>query len=205
VSPPGGGRGRFIVIEGGEGVGKSTQVARLAERLRAVGYVVDETREPGGTEAGAALRARLLHGDAIDAETELAWLLEDRRLHVEQRIKPNLARKMVVVSDRFSPSTLAYQGVARGMGADEVARRSDEVAGGIEPDVVIVLDLPDAVAEARVAHDRDRFERAGDAFHARVRAAYRELSRSRGWVVVDASGTPDEVADRVWAAVAPRL
>jgi len=197
--------GVFIVIEGGEGVGKSTQVARLTERLRGEGYEVDETREPGGTEAGAALRTKLLHGDAIDAETELAWLLEDRRLHVEQRIKPNLARNMVVVSDRFSPSTLAYQGIARGMGVGEVERRGAAATGGLEPDVVVVLDLPDAVAEARVAQDRDRFERAGDAFHARVRAAYRELAPERGWVVVDASGPPDEVADRVWAVVAPRL
>ena len=195
----------LIVVEGGEGVGKSTQVARLAERLRAEGYAVDQTREPGGTEAGAALRAKLLHGDAIDAETELAWLLEDRRLHVEQRIKPDLARNIVVVSDRFSPSTLAYQGVARGMGVDDVERRGAAVAGGVEPDVVIVLDLPDDVAEARVTQDRDRFEREGDDFHARVRAAYRELAPARGWVVVDASGTPDEVAERVWAAVAPRL
>ena len=195
----------FIVVEGGEGVGKSTQVALLAARLRGEGYAVDETREPGGTEAGVALRARLLHGDAIDPETELEWLLEDRRLHVEQRIKPNLARDMVVVSDRFSPSTLAYQGVARGMGVDGVERRCAVAAGGVEPDVVIVLDLPDDVAEARVARDRDRFEREGDAFHARVRAAYRELAPARGWIVVDASGTPDEVADRVWAAVAPRL
>jgi len=195
----------LIVIEGGEGVGKSTQVALLAARLRAAGHAVDETREPGGTEAGAALRAKLLHGDAIDAETELAWLLEDRRLHVEQRIRPNLARNIVVVSDRFSPSTLAYQGVARGMGIDEMERRSRAVAADVEPDVVVVLDLPDDAAEARVAKDRDRFEREGDAFHARVRAAYRELAPERGWLVVDATGTPDEVADRVWAAVAPRL
>ena len=195
----------FVVIEGGEGVGKSTQVALLAERLRAAGYEVDETREPGGTEDGAALRDKLLHGEAIDAETELTWLLEDRRLHVEQRIRPSLAQGMIVVSDRFAPSTLAYQGAARGMGVDEVERRSALVVGGLEPDVVVVLDLPDDVAEARVARDRDRFERAGTEFHARVRAAYRELAPARGWVLVDASGSPAEVADRVWAAVAPRL
>jgi dTMP kinase len=195
----------FLVVEGGEGVGKSTQVALLAERLRAVGHTVDQTREPGGTEAGAALRDKLLHGDAIDAETELGWLLEDRRLHVEQRIKPNLARDMVVVSDRFTPSTLAYQGAARGMGVDAVERRGAIAAGGLEPDVVIVLDLPDDEAEARVASDRDRFEREGAEFHARVRAAYRELAPAHGWVVIDASGSPDEVAARVWAAVAPHL
>jgi len=195
----------FVVIEGGEGVGKSTQVARLAARLRAAGHAVDETREPGGTPEGAALRARLLHGDDIDAETELAWMLEDRRLHVAQRIEPNLARGMVVVSDRFSPSTLAYQGVARDMGVAAVERRCADATGGLEPDVVVVLDLPDDVAETRVAAERDRFEREGRDFHARVRAAYRELAPDRGWVVVDASGSPDEVAERVWAAVAPRL
>jgi dTMP kinase len=195
----------FLVVEGGEGAGKSTQVALLATRLRDAGYQVDETREPGGTEEGAALREKLLHGDAIDAETELAWMLEDRRLHVEQRIKPDLARGVVVVCDRFSPSTLAYQGVAREMGVEAVERRCAAATGGLDPDLVIVLDLPDDVAEARVAADRDRFEREGAAFHARVRAAYRELAPARGWVVIDASGAPDAVADRVWAAVAPRL
>jgi dTMP kinase len=195
----------FLVVEGGEGVGKSTQVALLASQLRAGGHAVDETREPGGTEAGVALRDKLLHGDVLDAETELEWMLEDRRLHVAQRIKPNLARDMVVVSDRFSPSTLAYQGVARGMGVEEVERRCVDATGGLEPDLVVVLDLPDEVAEARVAVDRDRFEREGADFHARVRAAYRELAPARGWVVVDASGSPGEVADRVWAVVAPRL
>lgn len=195
----------LIVVEGGEGAGKSTQVARLAERLRAKGYGVDETREPGGTTEGAELREKLLHGAAIDAETELAWMLDDRRLHVERRIRPALARGLVVVSDRFSPSTLAYQGVARGMGVDEVERRCAAATGGLEPDVVIVLDLPDDVAEARVAADRDRFEREGGAFHSRVRAAYRELAPARGWVIVDASGSPDEVAERVWAVVADRL
>jgi dTMP kinase len=195
----------FIVVEGGEGAGKSTQVAKLAARLRDAGHDVDETREPGGTEEGAALREKLLHGDAIDAETELGWMLEDRRLHVEQRIKPDLARGIVVVCDRFSPSTLAYQGVARGMGVEAVERRCAVATGGVEPDVVIVLDLPDDVAEARVAANRDRFEREGATFHARVRAAYRELAPARGWVVVDAGGSPDAVAERVWAVVAPRL
>src|SRR5437870_284460 len=163
----------FIVIEGGEGVGKSTQVALLVERLRAAGCAVDPTREPGGTEAGAELRRKLLHGAEIDAAIELEWLLEDRRIHVEQRIKPDLDNGVVVVSDRFTPSTLSYQGVARGMGVEEIERRSAAVTAGIVPDLVVVLDLPDDVAEARIARDRDRFEREGAEFHARVRAAYR--------------------------------
>ena len=195
----------FIVLEGGEGVGKSTQTGLLAGRLRDAGYEVDQTREPGGTAKGVELRQKLLHGDAIDVETELEWMLEDRRIHVEERILPNLARGVVVVCDRFSPSTIAYQGVARGVGVDAVERRCALATGGLEPDLVIVLDLPDDVAEARVAGNRDRFERAGAEFHARVRNAYRELAPARGWVLVDASGSADEVAARVWAVVEPRL
>jgi dTMP kinase len=91
------------------------------------------------------------------------------------------------------------------MGVEEVERRSAEATGGLEPDLVLVLDLPDAVAEARVAGHRDRFERAGADFHAAVRQAYRDLAPDRGWVLVDANGSPAEVADRIWAVVEPRL
>jgi dTMP kinase len=196
----------FIVVEGGEGVGKSTQVDLLVERLRASGRVVDRTREPGGTQKGIELRERLLHDPRdLDPDDELALMLEDRRIHVEERIAPELARGTVVVSDRFSPSTLAYQGVARGLGLERVEAMCAAVTAGTDPDVVVVLDLPDAVAESRLTDDRDRFERAGAEFHSRVRAAYRELAPARGWVVVDASGSPAEVADRVWAAVQPYL
>jgi dTMP kinase len=196
----------FIVVEGGEGVGKSTQVDLLVTRLEAAGRVVDKTREPGGTQRGAELRDRLLHDSrGVDPDEELDLMLEDRRIHLEERIGPDLAQGIVVVCDRFTPSTLAYQGVARGLGLDKVETKAREVTGYVEPDVVVVLDLPDDVAEARVTGDRDRFERAGADFHARVRAAYRELAPSRGWVIVDASGSRAEVADRVWAAVAPHL
>jgi len=197
--------GRFIVVEGGEGVGKSTQVDVLAARLAASGAAVDKTREPGGTEEGVALRHKLLHAGDVTPEDELGWMLEDRRIHVEQRIRPNLENGMVVVCDRFTPSTLAYQGKARGMGVDDVERRSVAATGGLEPDVVVVLDLPDEIAESRVARDRDRFEREGADFHAAVRRAYRELAPARGWVLLDASGSVDDVAARVWAVVEPHL
>ena len=195
----------FIVVEGGEGVGKSTQVERLASRLRSLGRSVDRTREPGGTPAGAELRERLLHGGEVDAETELGWFLEDRRIHVDERIRPSLGKGMIVVCDRFSPSTIVYQGVARGMGVDYVESRCLEATKEIVPDVVLVLDLADDIAEARVAPSRDRLEREGGAFHAVVRQAFRDLAPGRGWVLVDASGTPKEVAARVWAVVAPLL
>ena len=139
------------------------------------------TYEPGDTKTGAELRAVLLHADtALDAHAELLLMLADRAQHVAEVVRPALERGALVVCDRYEPSTLAYQGVARGLGVDEVERLSRWAAAGVEPDVVIVLDVPDAIAEARVSADRDRFERAGDDFHARVRAAYRDLGAGAG-------------------------
>src|SRR5205807_816040 len=103
-----------------------------------------------------------------DPRTELLLMLADRAQHVAEVIRPALARGAVVVCDRFAPSTLAYQGVARGLGVDAVEGLSTWAAGGIEPDAVIVLDLADDIAESRVSAERDRFERAGSEFHARV-------------------------------------
>ncbi len=194
--------GRFIVVEGGEGVGKSTQVGLLATSLRASGREVVVTYEPGDTKTGAELRAVLLHADtALDPRAELLLMLADRAQHVAEVIRPALDRGAIVVCDRFEPSSLAYQGAARGLGVDEVERSSKWAAAGVEPDLVIVLDLPDSIAEARVSADRDRFERAGAAFHADVRAAYRDLAPAHGWAIVDAGGTPEEVAARVLDAV----
>lgn len=196
--------GRFVVVEGGEGVGKSTQVERLAASLRARGHDVVITYEPGDTKTGTELRNALLHADAaLDPRAELLLLLADRAQHVAEVIRPALARGAVVVCDRYAPSTLAYQGFARGLGVHEVERLSSWAAGGVEADVVIVLDLPDSIAERRVSPNPDRFERAGAEFHTRVRAAYRELAAAHGWLLVDADGTPDEVAARVLARVTP--
>jgi dTMP kinase len=196
------GSGRFIVVEGGEGVGKSTQVPRLAASLRASGREVVVTHEPGDTKLGAELRAVLLHADnELDARAELLLMIADRAQHLTEVVTPALARGAIVICDRYEPSTLAYQGVARGLGVESVERLSEWATAGVEPDVVVVLDLPDEIAEARVSADRDRFERAGADFHARVRTAYRDLAPARGWVLVDADGTPDDVAARVLAAV----
>jgi dTMP kinase len=196
------GSGRFIVVEGGEGVGKSTQVPRLAASLRASGREVVVTHEPGDTKLGAELRAVLLHADNhLDARAELLLMIADRAQHLAEVVTPALARGAIVVCDRYEPSTLAYQGVARGLGVESVERLSEWATAGVEPDIVVVLDLPDEIAEARVSVDRDRFERAGADFHARVRTAYRDLAPARGWVLVDADGTPDDVAARVLAAV----
>jgi dTMP kinase len=198
--------GRFVVLEGGEGVGKSTQVRALVDRLQWLGYRATETREPGGTELGSTVRAALLHTESdVDPHAELLLLMADRAQHVAEVVRPRVGRGEIVVSDRFTPSSLAYQGVARGFGVEAVERMSTFATGGLEPDVVVVLDLDDSVAEARVARDRDRLEREGDSFHATVRKAYRNLAAERGWCVVDASGSEVEVAARVWAAVLPVL
>jgi len=196
----------FVVFEGGEGVGKSTQVARCADWARASGREVVVTYEPGDTKTGAAIRELLLHADGpLDAHAELMLMLADRAQHVAEVIEPALARGAVVISDRYTPSTLAYQGVARGLGVAFVEELSAWAAGGLAPDAVVVLDLPDAEAEARVAAARDRVERAGDLFHRQVRAAYRTLGTERGWLLIDASGSPDAVAVRVQAALKPLL
>ncbi|MGH8979169.1 MAG: dTMP kinase [Acidimicrobiia bacterium] len=199
-------RGRFIVLEGGEGSGKSTQAKRLVSRIVAAGRDATLTHEPGHTRVGEEIRLLLLHEDwTLDPRTELLLMLADRAQHVAEVIRPALDAGTVVVSDRYAPSSLAYQGVGRELGVDAVDRVSALAAGGLEPDLVVVLDLPDDVASSRVAAEADRMERAGEAFHAAVRGAYRTLAAERGWVVVPAHGSREEVAERVWAVVEPVL
>ncbi len=192
----------FVVLEGGEGSGKSTQAARLASWMTGNGHEVVSTFEPGDTKLGAHVRDLLLHREGpLDPRSELLLMLADRAQHVTEVIRPALARRAVVISDRFSPSTLAYQGVGRGLGVAAVEQMDAVATGGLVPDVVVVLDVPDDIAEERVAVVRDRLERAGGDFHARVRAAYRELAAERGWCVVDGSAEPDDVELHVREAV----
>jgi dTMP kinase len=199
-------RGVFVVLEGGEGSGKSTQAAILARRLRAEGRDVVETFEPGGTARGALLRSVLLDDDTpLDPRAELLLLAADRAQHIAELITPALARGAVVVCDRFTPSTLVYQGVARALGVDVVEAVDRFATAGVQPDIVVVLDVSDAVALARLPEARDRFERAGAEFHAAVRGAYRDLAPAHGWQVVAGEGPPDAVAALVWTAVAPHL
>ena len=194
----------LIVVEGGEGSGKSTQVARLVARLQRAGLDVVPTFEPGGTDLGRSIRTLLLHGDGPVAPlTEALLLAADRAEHVETVVRPTLARGAYVVSDRFVPSSLVYQGVGRGLGVDTVEAMNAAATSGITPAVVVVLDVSDAVAADRVPEGRDRMERAGIEFHSRVRAAYRDLAAERGWFVVDGARDPDTVEEAVWAVVAP--
>ena len=198
--------GLFIVLEGGDASGKSTQARQLADRLRSNGRDVVETFEPGATQTGAAIRALLLDGDGpIDPMTEALLLAADRAQEVSDVIRPALARGADVVSDRFVPSSLAYQGVGRGLGVERVEELNRWATGGLEPDVVVVLDVDEAVATSRRAAPGDRLERAGAEFHAAVRAAYRTLGADRGWVVIDGNDDPELVSERVWAVVRERL
>jgi dTMP kinase len=199
-------RGAFVALEGGEGSGKSTQAAILARRLRDAGRDVVETFEPGGTARGARLRSLLLDDETtLDPRTELLLLAADRAQHVAELIDPALERGAIVVCDRFSPSTLVYQGVARGLGVAEVEAIDRFAAHGTQPTVVVVLDVSDAVALKRIPAARDRFERAGPAFHAAVRAAYRDLAGERGWHIIAGDADLETVATDVWDAVAPHL
>ncbi|MEA2933184.1 MAG: dTMP kinase [Actinomycetota bacterium] len=192
-------RGRFVVLEGGEGSGKSTQAALLGQRLHAV-----LTREPGGTDVGSRLRDVLLGSGTgpLAARTEALLVVADRAQHVAEVVRPALDRGQNVVSDRFSGSTLAYQGYGRGLDVGELARLSSWASAGLEPDLVLLLDVDQAVAAARRCRPRDRMEAAGDTFHQKVVAGYLALAEADPdrWTVVDGNGAVDEVADRVWSA-----
>ncbi len=199
-------RGRFVVLEGGDGSGKSTQAKVLAAWLREQDATVVETFEPGAGPTGAVLRDVLLHGpEPLAPPAEALLMAADRAQHVATEIEPALARGAWVVCDRYVPSSLVYQGVVRGLGVDVVERLSLVATAGLVPDVVLLLDVSDAIADARRAEESDRLEREGAAFHASVRAAYRELAPARGWTVIDADGDVERVAERVRNAVAPLL
>lgn len=196
-------RGVFVVLEGGDGSGKSTQVPLLAARLRDAGREVAVTREPGGTDLGAQIRSLVLGGGAVAPVTEALLIAADRAEHVSAVIRPALDRGAVVVSDRHVPSSLAYQGVARGLGVEEVARLSAWATGGLEPDVVIVLDVPPGEAARRRAGPEDRMEREPDAFRSLVNQAYRDLAPRFGWTVIDGTAPVAVVAGEIWKAVGP--
>ena len=196
-------RGRFIVLEGGDGVGKSTQRALLGQWLEERGYEVVLTREPGGTELGDLLRSALLHGGHVDARTEALLFATDRAHHVHTVVRPALERGAMVVSDRYLDSSAAYQGAARELGMDEVRDLSLWATNHLLPDLTIVLDLDPEVAAARREGAPDRLERESLDFHRRVREGFLRLAAAdpARYLVLDASREPQElhtaIADRV--------
>jgi dTMP kinase len=195
-------RGRLIAFEGGEACGKSTQARRLAERLDAL-----LTREPGGTHLGERVRELFLDPatGAVEARAEALLVAAARAQHVAEVIEPALAAGRHVVTDRFTGSSLAYQGHGRGLDVEAVRALSVFATGGLEPEVTVLLDVPPDVAAGRRGRALDRLEAEDDGFHQRVRAGYATLAAAEGWVVVDGDAPEDLVADRVWTAVAARI
>jgi dTMP kinase len=199
--------GRLVVIDGVDGCGKTTQVARLVARLAANGIDAFATFEPGATALGRRIRALVLHGsDPVEPMTEALLMAADRAQHVRETVRPALARGVWVVSDRYVASSLAYQGIARGLGVDVVERINAPALDGVVPDVVVVLDVaPEVLAARRASRSVDRIEGAGAAFLAAVLDGFRSLAAERDWVVVDGGADPDTVESVVWAAVAEEI
>jgi len=203
---------QFITLEGGEGTGKSTQAKRLAAKLGEHGIASIVTREPGGSPGAEQIRDLLVHGEPgrWSALTETLLVFAARVDHVEKTIKPALASGKWVISDRFTDSTYAYQGVARGTDREIIRRVQSAAIGDFKPALTLMLDLPVSVglerANARPGSE-NRFEQFDTAFHEKLRQAFLDIARKHGdrCVVIDASGGEDQVAELIWQSVSKRF
>lgn len=204
-------RGLFIVLEGGEGVGKSTQAALLSSWMGDQGIDHVLTREPGGTKVGEAIREIVLgrHDLEMPAETELLLILAARAAFVSEVVRPALAAGKVVLADRFSLSTLAYQGFGRGIDLHSIRSGLEICAGGVEPDLYVVLDVPTEEGTERQRRGGmapDRIEREGDTFLRAVREGYLALAESEpGVVLISGIGQPEEVQERLRSVLESRF
>ena len=204
-------KGVFITFEGGEGAGKSTQLRLLADRVAAAGRDVIATREPGGSPGAEALRDLVVNG-SVDRWSPLAELLifyAARADHLERTIRPALARGAVVLSDRFSDSSRAYQGAGGGVDADLLRAVDGGVVGADKPDLTLILDLPVEAGLARAAArgGDDRFESKGLGFHQRLRDGFLAIAEEEPGrcAVIDGAQPVEAVATQVWAKAAARL
>jgi dTMP kinase len=198
-------RGRYVVLEGGEGVGKTTQAALLVERLAEAGVAARVVREPGGDPFAEAGRELLLGDLPREPEAEVLLFNALRVQLLVGTVRPLLAAGTWVVSDRSSLSTVVYQGHGHGVDLTWTREVCASARSRCEPDLEVVLALDEATARARRT-DRgvtDRFERMDEGFHARVAEGYRVEAAERGLPVVEASGSPDEVAARIWPHLDP--
>lgn len=204
--------GKFITFEGGEGCGKSTQVKRLKAALEAEGLEVVLTREPGGTWLSERIRTLIKdqNEDPPCDRAELLLFLAARAQLVKSVIRPALERGAWVISDRFSDSTLAYQGYGRGLPLEIIDMANKFACENLKSDLTLLLEVDPQVAASRLAGREaatnttaDRIERAGNEFHSRLRRGFAELAKQEPWriVPIDANGTPDEVFDEVWKSL----
>ncbi|TVR07904.1 MAG: dTMP kinase [Salinarimonadaceae bacterium] len=204
--------GLFITLEGGEGAGKSTQIARLGERLRGLGRSVVTTREPGGSPRAEAIRESILagHGKPFGPFAEALMFSAARLDHLKAVIRPALARGDIVLCDRFADSTRAYQGALGAVHDDVLVALEREVVGSTRPDLTLILDLPAEKGLARAAARRggsasapDRFEAENLFFHNKLRRAFKLIAKSEPdrCVVIDADRGADEVAEAIWEYV----
>lgn len=206
-------KGLFITLEGPEGSGKSTQAIRLAAALRHAGYSVVHTREPGGTPLAEAIRQVLLSASArepVTVATEALLILAARSQHVAHVIRPALRRGQIVLCDRFSDSTFAYQGYGRNVNMRWLRRANDVASGGLAPDLTLLFDLPVSVGLARRRNARgrqNRLDRESERFHRKVRRGFLALARQapRRITVIDATQRPDKIAVTAQALVLKRL
>lgn len=205
-------RGIFITFEGTEGCGKSTQVQRLATRLKQAGVRLILTREPGGTPIGETIRELLQfapEGKAMKPETELLLFEASRSQLVRELIEPALTEGTCVISDRFFDSTTVYQGAARKLDAETVANLNRVAVGHCIPDLTLILDVDEATAQRRMQEPRreDRMEQEPAEFYERVRQAYRKLAAAEpGRVVLfDGSRPPDEIEEKIWQTISQRF
>jgi dTMP kinase len=212
------GRGFFVSLEGTEGSGKSTQMKLLSARLREVGHSVTENQEPGATDIGRQIRRIFLapENDSMAPMTELLLVFASRAQAAKEIIRPALERGEIVISDRFTDSSLAYQGEARGIGFETVLQAHKLALGDLMPDLTVCVQVDIEAGLAR-AHKRNagseqdaaeaRLDRQGLDFHHRVSAGYERIARLEPgrFQMVDGSGSVQQVADRIWALVRSRI
>lgn len=206
--------GLFITFEGGEGCGKSTQIAALKARLEAMGKTVVQTREPGGTPLGESVRNLLQYDDAgqgMSPEAELLLFAASRAQHVRELIAPAIAEGQIVLCDRFLDSTTVYQGVARAIDSKKVDTINQFAIGDTKPDLTILIDLPPEIGLARV-HARsdgqlDRMEKEAIEFFQAVRQGYLDLAKSepKRFLVLDGSQSVEELETQIWQKVEATL
>jgi len=193
--------GLFVAFEGGDGAGKSTQVRLLAQALTDAGREVVVTRQPGGTPLGSAIRDLVLHGGHVSPRAEALLYAADKAHHVDELIRPTLERGVDVLTDRYTDSSIAYQGAGRDLGPQEIHELLVWAVAGLFPDLTIVVDVPAAVGRARRGSVHDRIESEGDDFHERVRQHFLDLAAAapQRYLVLDGTADPADLHAQVVA------